>query len=253
MNIDQHNIEIQENRMVWKKKPILREVYADFYRTIASNLAPANQSCKNLELGSGMGNSKQFIPDCITSDIFPNPWLDRMENAYKLNFPDGSISNLIMFDVWHHLEYPANALLEARRVLRQGGRLLILDPSMSFIGRFIYGFFHHEPLGFNVEFSSKPVDLVNPCELPYFAAQSSAQRLFVNREIPEILKNWNMLKVCQITSFAYLASGGFRRCQLYPRWFLGIVRAFDRLLGFFPSLFAARVLVILEKSNTQIK
>jgi hypothetical protein len=46
------------------------------------------------------------IPECVTTDIFPNPWLDRVENAYALNFADASVGNLILFDVFHHLEFP---------------------------------------------------------------------------------------------------------------------------------------------------
>ena len=245
--IEQHNIEIHENREAWKKKPVLREVYANFYRQIAANLAMTAGDFKNLELGSGMGNVKQFIPDCITSDIFTNSWLDRMENAYSLSFADGSLANLILFDVWHHLEYPANALAEASRVLKPGGRLLVMDPAMSAAGRFVYGLFHHEPLGFANRFQARPVAIGNPAELPYFAAQSSAHRLLVHREEPELLVDWSLVKVLKITSFAYLASGGFRGRQLYSDNLLPMIRAVDRLLGIFPSLFAARLLIVLEK------
>jgi SAM-dependent methyltransferase len=245
--IEQHNIEIHENRKAWESKAVLREVYADLYRLIAANLAPAEGDKRNLELGSGMGNVKAFIPDCITSDIFPNPWLDRTENAYGLSFADQSLANLILFDVWHHLQYPANALAEIARVLQPGGRLLVMDPAMSVAGRFVYGFFHHEPLAFGVSFEPKPVPISDVHNLPYFAAQSSATRLLVRCEMPEMLQGWRMVNVKPVTSFAYLASGGFRGRQLYPDGFLPAVRFIDRLLGIFPSLFAARFLIVLEK------
>ena len=32
---------------------------------------------------------KDHLPDCITTDVFPNPWLDRVENAYALAFAAG--------------------------------------------------------------------------------------------------------------------------------------------------------------------
>ena len=50
-------------------------------------------------------------------DLFSNPWLDRRENCYAMNFADGSVSHLILFDVWHHLRYPGTALREFHRVL----------------------------------------------------------------------------------------------------------------------------------------
>jgi hypothetical protein len=49
--IEQHNIEIHENRKAWANKPVLRALYADLYRQIAANLAMTEGGFKNLELG----------------------------------------------------------------------------------------------------------------------------------------------------------------------------------------------------------
>lgn len=244
---EQHNQEIHENRKAWAEKPSLRKAYANLYQEIAENLAPRHGDSLNLELGSGMGNVKQFIPDCITSDIFANPWLDRQEDAYSLSFPAESLANLILFDVWHHLQYPANALKEASRTLKPKGRLLIMDPAMSALGLLVYGLFHHEPLGYTTQFLKTPLKLGDTSTLPYFAAQSSAHRLLLRQEIPALLNNWKIVQTSQITSLAYLASGGFRGPQLYPDPLLPAVLTLDRLLSYIPSLFAARLLVVLEK------
>src|SRR6478672_1894101 len=87
--LEQHNIEIQRNREAWQRKPMLREVYHEFYRRIAARIDPAIPG-PVVELGSGMGRIKDVIPQCITTDLFPNPWLDRQENAYRLSFADGA-------------------------------------------------------------------------------------------------------------------------------------------------------------------
>ena len=92
-----------------------------------------------------MGRIKDVIPQCVTTDLFPNPWLDRQENCYQLSFADGSVSHLILFDVWHHLRYPGTALREFHRVLAPGGRLILFEPAASWVGRLVYHFFHHEP------------------------------------------------------------------------------------------------------------
>ncbi len=133
MDLAQHNIEIQRNLDCWKQKPILREIYQRFYILIAKYL---NRSINGeiIELGSGIGNIKMIIPDAICTDIFKNPWIDRVENAYQLSFADGSISNLILFDVFHHLEFPGTALNEFHRVLQPSGRIIIFDPYISLTG-----------------------------------------------------------------------------------------------------------------------
>jgi SAM-dependent methyltransferase len=242
----QHNLEIHENRRAWRDKDVLRQAYGTFYRAIAAQLAP-QQNGLNVELGSGMGNIKAYIPDCITTDIFDNPWLDRVENAYKLSFANEEVANLILFDVWHHLEYPANALAEAARVLGPRGRLIVMDPAMSLAGKVVYGLFHHEPLRLKHTFPPRPIPMEIPSDLPYFAAQSSAHRLLELRLLPDLLRDWSTVYIQRITSFTYLASGGFRGRQLYPSLALPLMRRIDGFLGKWPGLFAARLLVVLER------
>jgi SAM-dependent methyltransferase len=244
--VHQHDLEIHQNRISWDKKPSLQKAYGYFYSLIAGQLDCQLAGIK-LEVGSGMGNIKKFIPDCITSDLFPNPWLDRVESIYGLNFPDESVSNLILFDVWHHLEHPANALAEARRVLVPGGKLILMEPAMSFLGQMVYGKCHHEPVGFDVAISPAIVDMSQPESNRYFAAQSSAHRIFKKRELPQLLEGWNVTSIEEITSFAYWGTGGFSGPQLYPDALYPVIHGFDKILGLFDSLLSARLLITLKK------
>ena len=246
VKVNQHNVEIHSNRLAWEKKPSLQKAYGRLYKLIAAQVDFQLPGVK-LEVGSGMGNIKKLIPDCITSDLFPNPWLDRLESIYELSFPNNSVSNLILFDVWHHLEQPANALEEARRVLVPGGKLIIMEPAMSLLGQIVYGKCHHEPLGFDIPLSSQLVDVSQPNAKRYFAAQSSAHRVFKNREVAELLGEWNIESINQITSFAYWGTGGFSGPQFYPDRFYSFIHGMDKILGLFPSLFAARLLITLKK------
>ncbi len=244
--LEQHNREIQENRISWDKKPSLQKAYGYFYSLMAGQVDYQLAGVK-LEVGSGMGNIKKFIPDCITSDLFPNPWLDRVESIYGLNFSDESVSNLILFDVWHHLEHPANALAEARRVLVPEGKLIIMEPAMSLLGKLVYGRCHHEPVGFDVAISPAIADMSQPESNRYFAAQASAHRIFKNRELPKLLEGWSIQSIEEITSFAYWGTGGFSGPQLYLDKLYPSIQAMDKILGLFPSFFAARLLITLKK------
>ena len=99
---------------------MLREIYHDFYQRIADARIDPALPGPAVELGSGMGRIKDVIPQCVTTDLFPNAWLDRRENCYQLSFADASVSHLILFDVWHHLRYLGTALREFHRVLVPG-------------------------------------------------------------------------------------------------------------------------------------
>ena len=202
-----------------------------------------------VELGSGMGAIKEVIPDCVTTDLFPNPWLDRRENAYQLSFADGSVSNLILFDVWHHLRYPATALAEFRRVLAPGGRVIVFDPAISLAGRVIYGLFHHEPVALHQPVTWEAPEGFKPADADYFAAQGAATRIFWRREAPDRLAGWNLSEAAPLPSFEYFATGGFSGLQIGGVRLAGFWRLLDRNLARWPNLFAARLLVVLKKET----
>jgi len=245
VSLEQHNLEIHQNRRHWERKPLLRKVYSQFGREIAKRVDRTMPGLV-VELGSGMGNLKEHLPGCITTDVFPNEWLDRVENAYGLSFDKGAVSHLILFDVWHHLEYPGTALHEFYRVLTERGKVIIFDPAMGLLGRFVFGAFHHEPLGLREEIHwEAPAGLI-PGGLAYYAAQGNASRVFGSSVFRKHLRSWRLTEVAYFSALAYLGSGGFRGPQLYPMAALPLLNRVDTFLSRFPGL-ASRMLVVLEK------
>jgi SAM-dependent methyltransferase len=246
MEIGQHNREIQDNAEHWRRKPLLQKIYRDFYAEIARELR-LDLPGQTVEIGSGMGNLKAVMPEALATDIFPNPWLDRVENAYWLSFAGESIANLILFDVWHHLQYPGTALAEFRRVLVPGGRLIIFDPAMGLLGRIVYGLFHHEPLGLRKELHWWAPPDFSSSEMTYYAAQANAHRIFFSDKYAAQLGDWRIVRRSLIAGIPYVASGGFSGPQLYPQSLLPVLRAIDRVASHLPAVFATRLLVSLEK------
>jgi SAM-dependent methyltransferase len=244
---ERHLSEIRRNRDIWGRKPLLKAIYGHFYELIRENVAPVLGT--TVELGSGIGSIKELIPECVTTDIFPNPWIDRRENAYTLSFPDASISNLILLDVFHHLKFPGSALTEFKRIIAPRGRIILLEPGMGIFGKLIYGLFHHEPLALREPITWFAPPGFDPERTPYYAAQGNAWRIFVRNEFREKLEHWKIHKVQQLPEMAYIASGGFTKPQLYPDRMLSLIRKMEKVAARWPALFATRMLVVLEKRD----
>jgi len=246
LGINLHQKLINKNHELWIRKPLLRLIYGDFYRLIASQLSNLPNN-KIVELGSGLGNSRDVIPNCIRTDLFPYPWIDQIENAYKLSFENETISDLIMMDVFHHLEYPGAALNEFHRVLQKGGRLIMLEPCISALGFLVYGALHVEPVAITDSINWLPPEGWSPDHINYYAAQGNATRIFINRGYGSKLENWRKIKTIRLSAIGYAASGGYSQPQLYPTNILPLIKIFEKVLDLFPTLFATRLLVILEK------
>ena len=246
MGIDLHQDQIEKNYEYWNQKPILKALYGEFYRLIARKLSNLPDA-RIVELGSGLGNIREFIPNCIRTDLFPNPWIDQIENAYQLSFPDESVSDLILTDVFHHLRHPGTALQEFSRVLRKGGRVIMLEPCMSMLGLLVYGIAHDEPVAVTKKIEWEAPQGWSPQQIDYYAAQGNASRVFVGQRFRHKLGDWRTIKTQRFSAIAYAASGGFSKPQLYPTAALPLLRKLERMLDLFPLLFATRLLVILEK------
>lgn len=237
---------MSENQGSWEQKPVLRKIYREFHNEIRHRLRDDIDGV-TVELGSGIGQIKDVIPACITTDVVPNHWLDRTENAYRLSFVKETVANLIAFDVWHHLRYPGTALREIRRVLAPGGRVVIFEPCMSLLGLLVYGVFHHEPLGLRQPITWFAPEDYDASHADYFAAAGNAWRTFHRRE-HKMLDGWRVVEVKRFSAISYVASGGFRGPQLYPTSLLPLLRSMDALFDLFPAAFATRMLIVLEKT-----
>ena len=117
--IDQHNVEIERNAA-----GVAAASRCCSGPTGTSIAASPRTSIHRSPAGSSSwarasAISAMSFQRCVRTDLFANPWIDQVENAYRLTFGDGEVSHLILFDVFHHLQHPRTALRECRRVARR--------------------------------------------------------------------------------------------------------------------------------------
>ena len=229
---------------VWDRKPVLRAVYQDFYDRLAPECRPGT----TIEIGGGIGNLKQRLGDVVTTDVQFAPWLDCVADAQRLPFAAGAAANIVMVDVLHHLEFPAVFFRDAARVLRPGGRVLMVEPAITYGSTLFYRLFHHEPVRTSAEALAEGTP--DPRRDPYDSNQA-IPTLLVTRERERFHARFPELRIARVVWFglaAYPLSGGFKPWSLLTagmaRHLLRFERAFEPLIGRFAAF---RMMIIIEK------
>src|SRR5262249_47420449 len=107
---------------------------------------PAATLGPRVELGSGPGFSRAFIPDLELTDLVKAPWHDREVGAEALPYADASLGALVLFDVLHHVPSPRAFFVEAARPPPPGGRLVMCEPYIGPLSYPVYKLLHEEPV-----------------------------------------------------------------------------------------------------------
>ena len=224
---------------------MLRLVYDDFYDRIAAACRPG----LTIEIGGGIGNLKRRLTDVVATDIQCAPWLDCVADAQRLPFADACAANIVMVDVLHHLEFPLVFFREAARVLRPGGRVLMVEPAITWGSSLFYRLLHHEPIRTSAEVLGEGNP--DPRRDPYDSNQA-IPTLLATRDRERFHRLFPALRLASVQWFSFAAyplSGGFQSWSLIgegvARRMLRIERALEPMLG---PIFGFRMLLLVEKA-----
>jgi len=235
---------LAERRTIWKSKEVITKLYHKWYCVIADAMRPGT----TLELGGGSGNLKEFFPNAITSDVVFAPWLDAVLDAHRLPFKDESLSSIVLFDVLHHLMKPSLFFSEAERVLKPKGRIIMMEPYISWSSYLVYRFLHAEGMNWHVD----PFELDKPSidKNPFHGNQAIPTLMF-EKYSEKFNKNFPRLKILReekMDSIVYPLSGGFHNPSLAPVFLWGAFEFLERSLKTLRNYLAFRLFMVLEKT-----
>ncbi len=237
---------LEKHRDVWQSKKILQDIYIHWYAQIRAQCVEPGPT---LEIGGGGGNLKESFPEVISSDYTLCPWLDLNLDAHSLPFRSESLGNIVVLDVLHHLNRPLDFIEEAQRVLKKNGRLIMLEPCITYGSSFVYRLLHQEDVDFGVDIFKRDGWAKGDAKNPFDGNMAIPTALFLRNseklatrfpDFPVILKDYS-------DYFIYPLSGGFDHRSLIPRSCLAFCRGIEELLHPLGSLLAYRMLVVLEK------
>ncbi|HPF51171.1 MAG TPA: class I SAM-dependent methyltransferase [Draconibacterium sp.] len=225
-----YDLDSPERTLVHKKiirgKVFLSKLYKEWY-SVFTKIKPTLPEGKIVELGSGGGFFKEFEPTAICSDILDLPFNDLTFSALDMPFEMDEVSAIFMIDTFHHIPDSRLFLKEAKRILKRGGMIIMIEPANSWWGRFIYRNFHHEP------FNTKG-DWTIPDSGPLSGANGALPWIVFDRDLQifsEEFPDFKILSIDYHTPFRYLISGGVSYRQLMPGFTYPFFRLFDRLLS----------------------
>jgi SAM-dependent methyltransferase len=231
-------------RRIIREKNFLRQIYQEWYCAIAASLPDGAGAV--LELGSGAGFLGDFVPDLITSELFPCRDVRLVLDGMALPFADASLRGLVMTDVLHHVPAPRRLCAEAARCVRPGGVLVCIEPWVTPWSRLVYTRLHHEPFCPEAaawEFPPRgPLSGANGA-LPWIMfARDRAQ---FEREFPE----WHIDVIDRMMPLRYLVSGGVSLRSLMPGCTFGLWRGFEKLLQPWMDSVAMFARIVLRRTG----
>lgn len=234
---------LENHRRIWANKEILRTIYKDWF----SKVFEEAKKGISLEIGSGPGMFKSIYPEVIATDIIPVPWLDLTCNAQELPFKNKSVDNIILIDVIHHIQDPLMFFSEGVRIMKPGGRILIIDVHLSPFSTIALRLFHHERVDSKVDpFTLLPA---HPSKDPFEGNQAMATLLFRKYfdKFQEQFPTLQLQKREIFSTITYPLSGGFEHHGFIRQKHYAFLSRIESFLKILTPLLAFRTFLVFKK------
>ncbi len=227
-------------RKIIDAKPVLQAMYKNFYSEIRGFVP---KDGVNVEIGTGHGYTKMFFEKLIQTDRVLTPHIAVCNDAQALPFKDGSLDTIMVFGVLHHIKSPDKFFNEARRVLKKGGKIVMVEPYVSLLSYPIYKLVHHEGLNLGTKTcESEKYHLLD--------ANIAIPTIFFKKGKKEFEDRYPELKIiyetCH-TAFLFFASGGYIHPNLLPGPLLPVLLWVEKMLRPLGKWIGSMMTIVIRK------
>jgi SAM-dependent methyltransferase len=240
LDLDSEKTTLVHKRIIHNKK-FLQRLYHEFYFRMKLETEGLPKG-KKIEIGSGGGFLKKVMNDIITSDLVELPGVDLKFSAHDFPFQDNELSAIFLLNTLHHIPNANLFFSECIRVLKKGGKVIMIEPSNTFFSRFIYKRFHHEP------FDEYVKDWIFPDKGRLSNSNQALPWVVFYRDYDFFKRKFKDLELKKFeahTPLRYILSGGVSMMQLVPSFTYVFFRWID--FHFFPRKTGCFYTIVLEK------
>jgi len=227
-------------RETMDSKPILQLLWRGWYKEIEPFIS---KDGLNVEVGAGGGYAGTYFKNLIQTDVAKTPYIDLCLNASAFPFKDGVLDTILMIAVLHHFKNIDEFFNEARRVLKKGGKILMVEPYVSYFSYPVWKYFHYE--GCNLKSM-----LIDSNETARIDANIAIPTILFKKKRKEFEENYADLKIIYEnyhTIFHFFASGGYTYPSLIPKILLPTLVKFEKKLQPLGKRLGSFMTIIIQK------
>jgi SAM-dependent methyltransferase len=241
LDLDGLEITIQR-REIARRDPPTRYAFSLWYQILAEAGKDTPKGL-HVEVGAGGGFLEEFVPDLIKTEVEKFPFTDVVCRAEDMPFEDGSVACLYMANVLHHIQEPAAFFCEAARVLCKGGRIAMIEPTVTPFARIIYTYLHHEPFDPRATWDLPPAGRLSGGNdaMPWIIFWRD--RHLFEQQFP----CFRIREAYKYDCLVHFLSGGVTTRSFLPTRTLRVLATMEKALPFIRPVFALFQTVIVEK------
>ncbi|GBE06100.1 hypothetical protein BMS3Abin10_01744 [bacterium BMS3Abin10] len=228
-------------RKIIDSKPVLQSMYKNFYSEI-ERFFPNDGL--NVEIGTGHGYTSMYFKNLIQTDRVLTPHIAVCNDAQALPYKDGTLDTIMVLGVLHHMKTPDKFFNEAGRVLKKGGKILMVEPYVSILSYPVYKLAHHEGLDLRTKTcGSDKHHLLD--------ANIAIPTIFFKKGKKEFENKYPDLKIIYQsyhTAFLFFVSGGYLYPNLLPVFLLPMLLWIEKVLRPLGKWIGSMMTVVIQKN-----